>query len=54
MVSYHLLSNRGDRENNEDNVGMYQVEQNFCFALAARVGDRGGRNRGRVCDEWRG
>ena len=21
MVSYHLLSNRGDRENNEDNVG---------------------------------
>ncbi|MGN0158192.1 MAG: PP2C family protein-serine/threonine phosphatase [Brotaphodocola sp.] len=41
MVSYHLLSNRGDRENNEDNVGMYQVEQNFCFALADGLGGHG-------------
>lgn len=41
MVSYHLFSNRGDRENNEDNVGMYQAEQNFCFALADGLGGHG-------------
>lgn len=41
MVSYHLLSNRGDRENNEDNVGMYQAEPNFCFALADGLGGHG-------------
>lgn len=41
MVSYHLLSNCGNRENNEDSVGMYQVEENFCFALADGLGGHG-------------
>ncbi len=41
MVTYHLLSNRGDRDNNEDSVGMYQVEQNYCFVLADGLGGHG-------------
>lgn len=41
MVSYHLLSNVGDRGNNEDSVGMYQNEEEFCFALADGLGGHG-------------
>ena len=38
MITYHLLSNQGDRGNNEDNVGMYQREQEYCFVLADGLG----------------
>ncbi len=41
MVTYHLLSNRGDRENNEDSIGMYQAGQNYCFVLADGLGGHG-------------
>lgn len=41
MVSYELLSNVGDRENNEDNVGMYQNGQEYCFVLADGLGGHG-------------
>lgn len=41
MVSYHLLSNTGDRDNNEDSVGMYQREEDYCFVLADGLGGHG-------------
>lgn len=41
MISYHLLSNMGDRENNEDSIGMYQREEDFCFVLADGLGGHG-------------
>ncbi|MCI6885639.1 MAG: protein phosphatase 2C domain-containing protein [Lachnospiraceae bacterium] len=41
MVSYQLLTNPGDRENNEDNVGMYQNGDDFCFVLADGLGGHG-------------
>lgn len=41
MISYHLLSNMGDRENNEDNVGMYQNDKDYCFVLADGLGGHG-------------
>lgn len=41
MISYHLLSNMGDRENNEDNVGMYQNGNDYCFVLADGLGGHG-------------
>ncbi|MDO5350643.1 MAG: protein phosphatase 2C domain-containing protein [Lachnospiraceae bacterium] len=41
MISYDLLSNVGDRENNEDNVGMYQNGQEYCFVLADGLGGHG-------------
>ncbi len=41
MVTYHLLSNLGERENNEDNVGMYQVDNQYCFVLADGLGGHG-------------
>lgn len=41
MVSYHLISHDGGRENNEDYVGMYQNGQAYCFALADGLGGHG-------------
>lgn len=41
MISYHLLSNMGDRENNEDSVGMYQKGGEYCFVLADGLGGHG-------------
>ena len=41
MIFYDLLSNAGGRENNEDSVGMYQNEQEYCFVLADGLGGHG-------------
>ncbi len=41
MIAYHLLSNIGDRGNNEDNVGMYQRDEAYCFVLADGLGGHG-------------
>lgn len=41
MISYHLLSNIGDRGNNEDSVGMYQNGEEYCFILADGLGGHG-------------
>jgi serine/threonine protein phosphatase PrpC len=40
-VLYHLLSNVGDRDNNEDSIGMYQNEEEYCFVLADGLGGHG-------------
>lgn len=41
MISYYLLSDVGDRGNNEDNVGMYQNGEDYCFVLADGLGGHG-------------
>ena len=41
MISYDLRTNIGDRENNEDNIGMYQQGEEYCFALADGLGGHG-------------
>lgn len=41
MISYHLLTNPGERENNEDSVGMFQMGEEYCFALADGLGGHG-------------
>ncbi|MCD8370327.1 MAG: protein phosphatase 2C domain-containing protein [Clostridiales bacterium] len=41
MPPCYLFSDPGDRENNEDNVGMYQNEQEYCFVLADGLGGHG-------------
>ncbi len=41
MVLFDLLSRNGDREYNEDHVGMYQVGDAYCFALADGLGGHG-------------
>ncbi|MDO5408388.1 MAG: protein phosphatase 2C domain-containing protein [Eubacteriales bacterium] len=41
MISYYLLSDVGDRDNNEDNVGMYQNGEDYCFVLADGLGGHG-------------
>ena len=45
LISYHLLSNRGDRSNNEDCVGSYEKDGEYCFVLADGLG---GHERGEV------
>lgn len=41
MILYHLLCNTGGRNNNEDSVGMYQREEEYCFVLADGLGGHG-------------
>ena len=41
MVKFELLSNVGDREHNEDYIGMYQNGSGFCFVLADGLGGHG-------------
>ena len=41
MISYDLLSRVGCRDNNEDNVGMFQAGEEYCFALADGLGGHG-------------
>ena len=48
MISYYLLTNKGDRDNNEDNVGMFQSGREYCFALADGLG---GHGRGEVASK---
>ena len=41
MISYHLISKVGERDNNEDSVGMFQAGAEYCFALADGLGGHG-------------
>lgn len=41
LISYNLMSDTGDRGNNEDCVGMYQVGDEYCFVLADGLGGHG-------------
>ena len=44
-LTYHLLSEKGNRKNNEDRVGSYKRGDEFCFALADGLG---GHEKGEV------
>lgn len=41
MITYFLLTQPGDRDNNEDNIGMYQAGTDYCFVLADGLGGHG-------------
>lgn len=41
MVTYHLLSNKGSRKKNEDRLGSYKRDNEFCFTLADGLGGHG-------------
>lgn len=40
-VTYSMLSKEGERENNEDNIGMFEREGEYCFVLADGLGGHG-------------
>lgn len=40
-VSSYLFTDKGERENNEDNVGMYERKGSYCFAIADGLGGHG-------------
>lgn len=41
MIRFSMLSDGGMRANNEDSVGMYQLGEAYCFALADGLGGHG-------------
>jgi len=41
MISHYLLTDPGKRENNEDNIGMYQAGNDYCFVLCDGLGGHG-------------
>ena len=41
MITFYLMTNPGDRENNEDNIGMYKAGEDYCFVLADGLGGHG-------------
>ena len=45
VLTYHLLSDKGSRKLNEDRVGSYEKNNEFCFALADGLG---GHEKGEV------
>ena len=38
MISHYLLTDPGKRGNNEDNIGMYQAGNDYCFVLCDGLG----------------
>lgn len=42
VIKYSLFTNPGDRDYNEDAVGVEQVEGKYCFVLADGLGGHGG------------
>ena len=47
-ITYHLLSNKGSRKINEDRVGSYVKDEEYCFALADGLG---GHDKGEVASK---
>lgn len=41
MVKFSMFSDSGTRPNNEDNIGMYEDGENYCFVLADGLGGHG-------------
>lgn len=41
MIEFSMLSRTGNRENNEDCIGMYQDNERYCFVLADGLGGHG-------------
>ncbi|SEP66629.1 Serine/threonine protein phosphatase PrpC [Lachnospiraceae bacterium RM5] len=48
QLTYHLLSDKGNRRNNEDRVASYQRDGEYCFALADGLG---GHEKGEVASK---
>lgn len=48
MITYAMLTNKGNRENNEDYVGMCEDNETYCFAVADGLG---GHGRGEVASK---
>lgn len=48
VLTYHLLSDKGSRKNNEDRVGSYVKNGEYCFALADGLG---GHEKGEVASK---
>ena len=49
MITYKLLTNQGNRSNNEDSIGSFQLENSYCFVLADGLG---GHGKGEVASEF--
>lgn len=45
VITYHLLSDKGSRKINEDRVGSYEKNKEYCFAVADGLG---GHEKGEV------
>ena len=41
MVRFAMMSDKGSRPNNEDSIGMYEKDGDFCFLLADGLGGHG-------------
>ncbi|MGN0373751.1 MAG: PP2C family protein-serine/threonine phosphatase [Enterocloster sp.] len=41
MITFSMLSEIGSRSNNEDNIGMFQKDDSYCFILADGLGGHG-------------
>ena len=48
LITYHLLSDKGDRKNNEDRVGSYEKDKEYCFVIADGLG---GHEKGEVASK---
>lgn len=41
MIRFSMITDQGSRENNEDSIGMYQEDKDYCFILADGLGGHG-------------
>ncbi|MDD6327477.1 MAG: protein phosphatase 2C domain-containing protein, partial [Lachnospiraceae bacterium] len=41
MIDFDLLTNQGERDNNEDSVGMIENNGEYCFVVADGLGGHG-------------
>lgn len=48
MIEFSMCSEVGERLHNEDHIGMFQMEEHFCFVLADGLG---GHGKGEVASE---
>ncbi len=41
MISYYMITDKGDRHNNEDAVGVKHIDDKYCFIVADGLGGHG-------------